>query len=289
MVWRHLALVASLFTWQMAAAGRGIEDAGGYHHHSNQQWQAAIETMDEHSWIGNERVLDVGCGDGKVTALLAKWVPQGFVVGVDISSKMIEFAASSFTQEQYSNLSFRQGDAASIVFPEQFDLVVSFSALHWVVDQAAALHRIHESLVAGGRCLLLTYAKGPANMMTLSEGLVRSEKWTSYFPSFTKSRVYFTAEEYTSLLESAGFGSIKIKTIIRDSVFPDKQAVIDWLRPVATFLAHLSQDLQDEFLRDLAEEMILCSAVQLGDAIHIQLNELEVVASKMAKQLSAEG
>jgi trans-aconitate 2-methyltransferase len=63
---------------------------------------------------GNERILDVGCGDGKVTAELARAVPQGVVTGVDSSAEMIRFASTAFPQSRINNLKFKIADAREL-------------------------------------------------------------------------------------------------------------------------------------------------------------------------------
>ena len=55
---------------------------------------------------GNERVFDIGCGDGKVTAEIAKQLPNGSVLGIDKSEEMIRFAQENFPSKKYNNLSF---------------------------------------------------------------------------------------------------------------------------------------------------------------------------------------
>ena len=63
---------------------------------------------------GDEHILDVGCGDGKVTAEIAQAVPRGFVVGIDASAEMIGFARKAFPPSQISNLTFQICDARKI-------------------------------------------------------------------------------------------------------------------------------------------------------------------------------
>ena len=79
---------------------------------------------------GTERVLDLGCGNGKVTAEIAARVPQGVVVGMDASAEMVSFATSHFGPAVWPNLRFEVGDVRQLPFRGEFDLVVSFNALH---------------------------------------------------------------------------------------------------------------------------------------------------------------
>ena len=98
---------------------------------------------------GDEHILDVGCGDGKVTAELARAVPRGSVTGMDASPQMIEFAKKTFPTRKFPNLRFRVMDARKIKFDRQFDLVFSNAALHWVDDHETILRGAAPVLKAG--------------------------------------------------------------------------------------------------------------------------------------------
>ncbi len=82
---------------------------------------------------GVTSLLDVGCGDGRVTQSLAERVPGGPCVGIDPSPGMIAVAPAS------GNLTFEVDAVETMRFDDEFDLVVSFNALHWVTDQRRAL------------------------------------------------------------------------------------------------------------------------------------------------------
>ena len=69
---------------------------------------------------GDEHVLDVGCGDGKVTAEIARALPKGAVTGVDASASMIRFARARFAPPRFPNLDFQVMDARRIRLPENF-------------------------------------------------------------------------------------------------------------------------------------------------------------------------
>jgi ubiquinone/menaquinone biosynthesis C-methylase UbiE len=63
---------------------------------------------------GDETILDVGCGDGKITAELARAVPRGFVLGTDASAEMIAFARKTFSPPKNPNRKFDIADARVI-------------------------------------------------------------------------------------------------------------------------------------------------------------------------------
>jgi ubiquinone/menaquinone biosynthesis C-methylase UbiE len=108
-----------------------------------------------------ERVLDISCDDGRITAEIARRLGSGSVLGIDPSTHMIDFAKAHFAEPEYPNLAFAVGDATALPFRGEFDLVVSFNALHWVRDQNAALRGIREALKPTGRAFLEFVPQGP--------------------------------------------------------------------------------------------------------------------------------
>ncbi len=261
-------------------ASKGIEKVESYNKNSDLQWQWAMSAIEKYAWRGDERLLDVGSGDGKVTAILAKKLPQGIVVGLDISEKMIDYATSRFKPALYPHLLFVQGNASSLPFKDQFDIVASFCALHWVLDQQAALRGIHESLVSGGRVLLVTPGASPNNLSTQVEKLVLQKKWAPLFPNFAPQRAYFTRGEYEKLLVEAGLVPLMLEESRCETPYPNKAALIDWLRPLATFIRHLPEEKQGEFLSDLADAMLKIDPPAADGSICIHYNKLEILAIK---------
>jgi trans-aconitate 2-methyltransferase len=258
----------------------GVEDAITYHANSELQWRVAMDTIELSPWTESDQILDIGCGDGRVTALLAKRTPDGSVLGIDISQSMIEFASSHYPKAEYPNLAFRRQDAAEISFENQFDRVVSFSTLHWVLDQERALKAIHRALVPGGTICIHTYGKGPMNVTDIGDQLVRTEKWASHFPSYFKQRVFFTLQEYQTLLEKVGFEQIQIIGSRNYVTFADRQALINFAKPLLNFIRHLAPDLQKEFVEEVADRIIAVAGPSDDGRIQYQTASLQVVASK---------
>src|SRR3989440_12980568 len=117
-------------------------NACDYDRISTLQKTMADESLARLSLEGGERVLDVGCGDGKITAEIATRVPRGSVLGVDPSHDMIAFASSRFATKDHASLRFEVADARRMPYRNEFELLVSFNALHWVAEQEAALASI---------------------------------------------------------------------------------------------------------------------------------------------------
>jgi len=129
-------------------------DAAEYSRRSSLQEAMAQEVLALLDLKSSERILDVGCGDGKITAQIASRASKGSVVGVDPSRDMISFARRHFGPAMLPNLRFEVADARRLPFKNEFDLVVSFNALHWIPDQQTALSSIRSTLVLGGKAQL---------------------------------------------------------------------------------------------------------------------------------------
>jgi SAM-dependent methyltransferase len=94
------------------------------------------------------RLLDVGCGPGRLDRLLAAANPELQVVGVDASPEMVEQAALG---PPLPNLSFRGGTAEELPFDGEFDFAISIASFHHWEEPAAGLAGVHRALVPGGR------------------------------------------------------------------------------------------------------------------------------------------
>jgi trans-aconitate methyltransferase len=97
-----------------------VWNAADYAANSVVQQAWARELIAQLHLRGDEHILDVGCGDGKVTAEIARAVPRSAVIGVDASQQMITFAQKTFPAKKFPNLKFQIADAREIQ-PSMFD------------------------------------------------------------------------------------------------------------------------------------------------------------------------
>lgn len=172
--------------------------------------EEVLALLDLKGW---ERILDVGCGQGKTTAEIAARVPRGAVIGVDPSQEMIAFAQAHFGPPVRPNLRFEVADARRLPFKEEFDLVVSFNALHWVPQQDAALRSIRSALKPAALAQLRLVSKGERKSLEdVLEATRRSAKWAGYFHDFHDPYLHLTPEQYAAVAERNGFIVRRIHT-----------------------------------------------------------------------------
>ena len=193
-------------------------NAGEYARGSALQQGMAEEVLAEIPFTGRERVLDIGCGDGKVTAEVAARVPKGEVRGIDPARGMIAYAQEKFGPERWANLRFALGDARRMEYRAEFDVVVSFNALHWVHEQAEVLRGIAAALKPGGRAYLRFVPNNPPkSTMFANDETSQQWRWASAFAGHASPFAKFTPEEYRVLAEGAG---LKVRRIeVREKVW----------------------------------------------------------------------
>src|SRR6185312_10590698 len=133
-------------------------DADTYDEVSDPQFSWGMEVLERLELRGDEAVLDAGCGSGRVTAELAKRVPDGSVIAVDGSTAMVAKA-----KERLGNgASYLVADLAELEVAEPVDLVFSTATFHWILDHDVLFERLRAALVPGGR--LVAQCGGEGNV-----------------------------------------------------------------------------------------------------------------------------
>jgi SAM-dependent methyltransferase len=163
-----------------------------------------------------ERILDVGCGDGALTAKIA--AAGASVVGVDASPSMVAAA-------QALGLDARVLDAERMMFAGEFDAVFSNAALHWMHDQPTVLAGIRRSLKPGGRFCAEMGGQGNIAAIRVAVAAVLHRHGISRLDN---ANVFYTAESYQPLLQAAGFTVQQIELEPRPTLL--KQGMRAWLQ-----------------------------------------------------------
>ena len=112
----------------------------------------------------DDRVLDVGCGTGGTSRIAARAASVGSVVGVDLSSAMLDVARERAAAEGLANVRFEQADAQIYAFePGAFDIALGQTSAMFFGDRVAGLKNVGRALRSGGRLTLLTWQPLAAN------------------------------------------------------------------------------------------------------------------------------
>ena len=205
-------------------------NAARYTRHSSLQEQMAARVLALVHLDGHERVLDIGCGDGRISARIAtERVSRGSVFGVDASADMIAFA-----QRQHAtvgNLKFAVADAAKLPFEGTFDAVVSFNALHWLHELSSAFCGIKAALVPGGRTWLRLVTRGPVTSLEeVAEQVRREAPWAPLFAGFEDPYLRLTAEQVAAEATAAGLHLNGVQTGLEGWDFGTRDAFFGFCR-----------------------------------------------------------
>ncbi|GAA1655588.1 class I SAM-dependent methyltransferase [Catellatospora bangladeshensis] len=202
-------------------------DGAGYAHVSELQRAMATASLESVTVAGDERVLDVGCGDGYVTRWIASRLPEGSVLGVDPSPRMIETARAA--DDRQANVSFQVGDVTTMAFGPDYDLVVSFNALHWVADQQAAYRNIAATLAPGGRVLVQFVCRGPRpSVEQVAMEATRDPRWAPAFAGFTPPYVHLGQDDLAGIARGAGLEVTGQSVVDREWDFGSREQFAQW-------------------------------------------------------------
>ncbi len=230
-------------------------DGKKYEKASAHQLEWGTKLIAELGLRGSERVLDLGCGDGALTRQIAEIVPEGNVLGLDASQGMIDAALP----KERSNLRFRRLDINNLDFENEFDVVFSNAALHWVKDHQRLLKNAHRALRIGGRLRFQFAGDGNcANLYAVIREAMDQDEFHTFFAGFDWPWHMPPFDEYKSLVESSRLRNVRVWGENADRFFPDVEAIIRWIdQPsIVPFLACVAEPVKASFRDFVVNRMI---------------------------------
>jgi trans-aconitate 2-methyltransferase len=201
-------------------------DGGKYAEASEHQKEWGSRLIAELKLTGRERILDLGCGDGNLTAQLAARVPDGHVLGIDASSGMLQAAR----RHESSNLRFQRKDIRDLDFLEEFDVVFSNATLHWVGDHERLLDDIFRSLRNDGFVRLNFAGDGNCeHFLRVVREAVTHPRFSQHFRDFVWPWYMPSLGQYMGLAARSRFREIRVWMENADRTFADSESMIRWV------------------------------------------------------------
>lgn len=218
-----------------------------------------------------KRILDVGCGTGDLTQLIAQAGAKP--LGIDNSAAMIETASARFP-----GVEFKLADAADFHFEESFDAIFSNAALHWVRDMEGAVICMTRALRHGGRFVVEMGGKG--NIAHLTAGIAEAVREVACVEP-DHGRHYPSISEYSTLLEKHGM------TVSAAWLFERPTVLADGEKGLRNWINQFEQAVFRGFSEDQRKAIIELAEVKLRDRLFRDGNwvadykRLRIVAHKI--------
>jgi trans-aconitate 2-methyltransferase len=198
--------------------------------------------LDRVPLAGDERVLDAGCGSGRLTKELAARVPTGFVAACDLSANMVRTAAQ--TLDESPACAVVRADLSRAPFRGAFDLIFSTATFHWIRDHERLFAELHGALRARGR--LEAQCGGGANLAALharADALAAEPQFRSQFVGWQEPWNFATPDETEYRLHKAGFRAARCWLEHAPTTFPNADRYRDFVQTVVLrpYLAKVSE------------------------------------------------
>ena len=210
------------------------------------RWGRAV--VDRLPLAGDERVLDAGCGTGRVTAMLLERLPRGHVVALDGSPSMIEEARRRFAGD--SRVELVTADLAQpLPLAAPVDAILSTATFHWITDHGALFRNLDAVLRPGGR--LVAQCGGAGNVARVTAALRAVD------PTLRQTKNYATPEETTGHLAAAGFVDVQVWLQPEPTRFDPGEPLETFLRTVilGDVLPQIPEARRAAFVHEVATRM----------------------------------
>lgn len=247
------------------------------------QYNFAMKLLSKISFDAQSRVLDIGCGDGVITNEIATIVPDGCVIGTDISELMVEFASKKYAAQ--NNLRFLSMNASKNIFREQFDIITSFNCLHWVIDQQSALFGITKAALPGAQVAVLLSHKKSKYHLAL-DAICSIRKWKEYFHDFINPRLFIESNDYKEMIIKSGLQLIECTEEEMTYTFKSIEQVKDFFSAAGSQIKRIPDNRKDEFLDDFVTEYLKQTNYSRDDLIPVSFWCLQVIALKPKQDLT---
>ncbi|MCL9782491.1 class I SAM-dependent methyltransferase [Vibrio sp. S4M6] len=226
---------------------RLFEDAEFYHENSQVQSSEAVGLLKSLDIdLADKSLLDIGCGDGKVTRFMSRLGAK--VTGVDSSQSMIQFCKSSDSLVDFINIDAKDVDT----LPNSYSIVTSFNCLHWISEIEDVLANIRKKLEKSGTFIGLIYPRCDA-LWKAAELLETVEPYSTQRKGFVNPYQYHTVSGFRALLQQAGFSDADVWQKSRSSEFESAHSFKGYIRGWLPHCRHFSDSFIDDWFDNYAE------------------------------------
>jgi len=231
-------------------------DGSSYDRISGIQQGWGAEVLARLPLTGDERVLDAGCGSGRITEMLLERLPRGAVVAVDSSPSMVAAAQARLAaagSPYAGRLEVRCSDLLELELGQPLDAVLSTATFHWIADHERLFARIHAALKPGGR--FVAQCGGEGNIDELrgkAREVLAEEPYAAHFKNWRAPWNYAGAEVSEERLLGAGFAEARCWLTPAPSTPEDPREFLQTI-VLGPHVQQLPAELREPFMDDVLE------------------------------------
>jgi len=228
-----------------------------YHRLSEPQYEWGRKLLKVLQLNGNEKVLDAGCGTGRLTAELLERLPEGQVLAVDQSPNMLAKAREFLSPNYGARVSFLQADIAELPLIESVDGIFSTAAFHWVKDHRKLFRSLFMALRKTG--WLMAQCGGGPNLSRMRHAvskLTAKDPYAQYFVGWVDPWEYVDERTTADRLHVAGFEDVEVSLRESPIAMKSREDFIEYMK-MMTLRKHVSvlpEELRSPFLSELADD-----------------------------------
>lgn len=248
-------------SWDGAVGQQWVAEAERYERMNRHFGERIVAVLDAEP---GERILDVGCGNGALALDIAPLVlPDGWVIGVDISGPMLDNARTRALRAPVGNVSFEKGDAQIHPLPEgSLDGVVSSFGVMFFDDPVAAFANVRRAVKPGGRVVFTCWRELLRNewiMVPAGAALSHVPMPELGEPGGPGPFSLSDPETVRSVLHDAGFHDVQLEEVVAPMTMGDS------VDDAVAFMQH--SDMADALMKDVSDETAARAWAAVADAL----------------------
>ncbi len=245
------------------------------------QQVAAKELLQRLKISRDDCVLDVGCGNGKITALIADIATLGKVLGIDKSFEMIKFSTGKFSKELYPNLRFKLEDAQDFLYENEFNVIFSSFALQWVERKNIFLQNSYRSLKNKGLLAATIPLNISPELQESVDSIIILPVWNNYFRNFHPNWFFSDSETIKSLLIQNLFKIVYFSSCIQEVLFPSRESLEKYILLWFPFVEPLPQERKNDFFKQVMDKYFKMLPIKQDGSVRLRIPRLDLIAEKI--------
>lgn len=250
---------------------------------SDSQYKKGLMLIEQAGIKSGDKVLDVGCGTGRMAIHVSEIVgPSGSVLGIDPSPYRVKVAEEKLKISALKNVRFEIGRGEDIgsLSAGAFDHVYFCSVFHWIDDKPATLAGAYRILKPGGTIGMTTGDRDePSTIRGITNNVLGRPPYLGRVKLSEDASKPVTMKELAALLSDAGFKDPDITHKPVKKLFPTPEKAFEFneASSFGNFLKHVPENLRAQARRDIAEEL---DKLRTPDGIEVATNSVFAIAKK---------